>query len=64
MMRRVEPALLVVRSHRDFPSGEDNQRWVREVIERKHNAVPGEKLARNGVNCARYRRWRCRRTRR
>ncbi len=37
--------MLVLRGHRDFPSVEEYQRWVREVIEREHNAVLGEKLA-------------------
>jgi transcriptional regulator with XRE-family HTH domain len=37
--------MLVLRGSRDFPSVEEYQRWVREVIEREHNALLGEKLA-------------------
>lgn len=37
--------MLVLRGSRDFPSLEEYQRWVREVIEREHNALLGEKLA-------------------
>jgi hypothetical protein len=37
--------MLVLRRSRDFPSVEEYQRWVREVIEREHNALLGEKLA-------------------
>jgi hypothetical protein len=37
--------MLVLRGHRDFASVEEYQRWVREVIEREHNAALGEKLA-------------------
>jgi len=36
--------MLVLRDSRDFPSLEEYQRWVREVIEREHNALLGEKL--------------------
>jgi hypothetical protein len=36
--------ILVLRGSRDFPSVEEYQRWVREVIEREHNALLGEKL--------------------
>jgi len=36
---------LVLRGSRDFPSVEEYQRWVREVIECEHNALAGEKLA-------------------
>jgi hypothetical protein len=35
---------LVLRGSRDFPSVEEYQRWVREVIEREHNALLGERL--------------------
>ena len=37
--------MLVLRGSRDFPSVEEYQRWVREVIEHQHNALLGEKLA-------------------
>ena len=37
--------MLVLRGRRDFASVEEYQRWVREVIEREHNALLGEKLA-------------------
>jgi hypothetical protein len=37
--------MLVLRGSRDFQSVEDYQRWVREMIEREHNALLGEKLA-------------------
>jgi hypothetical protein len=37
--------MLVLRGSRDFASVEEYQRWVREVIEREHNALLGEKLA-------------------
>ena len=36
--------MLVLRGHRDFPCVEEYQRWVREVIEREHNAGLGDKL--------------------
>src|SRR5262249_55899122 len=36
--------MLVLRGSRDFASVEEYQRWVREVIEREHNALLGEKL--------------------
>ena len=36
--------MLVLRGSRDFLSVEEYQRWVREVIEREHNAVLGKKL--------------------
>lgn len=36
--------MLVLRGSRDFPSVEEYQRWVREVIEREHNALLEEKL--------------------
>jgi len=35
---------LVLRGSHDFPSVDEYQRWVREVIEREHNALLGEKL--------------------
>jgi len=35
---------LVLRGDRDFPGVEDYQRWVREVVEREHNAGLGAKL--------------------
>lgn len=35
---------LMLRGSRDFPNVEEYQRWVREVIERDHNAPLGEKL--------------------
>ena len=35
---------LVLRGSHDFPSVDEYQRWVREVIEREHNALRGEKL--------------------
>jgi hypothetical protein len=37
--------MLVLRGSRDFASVEEYQRWAREVIEREHNALLGEKLA-------------------
>jgi hypothetical protein len=37
--------MLVLRGSRDFPSVEEYQRWVRELIEREHNVLLGEKLA-------------------
>jgi hypothetical protein len=37
--------MLVLRGNRDFISVEEYQRWVREVIERQHNALLGTKLA-------------------
>src|SRR5713101_6064580 len=37
--------MLVLRGSYDFPSVEEYQCWVREVIEREHNALLGEKLA-------------------
>jgi hypothetical protein len=37
--------MLVLRGNRDFPSVEEYQRWVREVIEHQHNALRGTKLA-------------------
>ena len=37
--------MLVLRGNHDFPSVEEYQRWVREVIEREHNALLGTKLA-------------------
>jgi len=37
--------MLVLRASRDFASVEEYQRWVREMIEREHNALLGEKLA-------------------
>lgn len=37
--------MLVLRGSRDFASVEEYQRWVREVIEREHNTLLGEKLA-------------------
>ena len=36
--------MLVLRGSYDFPSVDEYQRWVREVIEREHNALLGEKL--------------------
>jgi hypothetical protein len=36
--------MLVLRGSHDFPSVDEYQRWVREVIEREHNALLGEKL--------------------
>jgi hypothetical protein len=36
--------MLVLRGSHDFPSVDESQRWVREVIERDHNALLGEKL--------------------
>lgn len=36
--------MLVLRGSRDFPSIEEYQRWVREMIECEHNALLGEKL--------------------
>lgn len=36
--------MLVLRGSRDFPTVEEYQRWVREMIEREHNALLGEKL--------------------
>ena len=36
--------MLVLRGSHDFVSVEEYQRWVREVIEREHNALLGEKL--------------------
>ena len=36
--------MLVLRGSHDFPSVDEYQRWVREVIERQHNALLGEKL--------------------
>ena len=37
--------MLVLRGSRDFTGVEEYQAWVREVIEREHNALLGEKLA-------------------
>jgi transcriptional regulator with XRE-family HTH domain len=37
--------MLVLRGSRDFASVEGYQRWVREMIEREHNALLNEKLA-------------------
>jgi len=37
--------MLVLRGNHDFPSVEEYQRWVREVIEREHNALLDTKLA-------------------
>ena len=37
--------MLVLRGSREFTSVEEYQAWVREVIEREHNALLGEKLA-------------------
>jgi hypothetical protein len=37
--------MLVLRGSHDFPSVDDYQRWVREIIEREHNALLGDKLA-------------------
>jgi hypothetical protein len=37
--------MLVLRGTRDFSSVEEYQRWVREIIEREHNVLLGEKLA-------------------
>jgi hypothetical protein len=37
--------MLVLRGSRDFQSVAEYQRWVREMIEREHNALLGEKLA-------------------
>lgn len=36
--------MLVLRGRRDFPSVDEYQRWVREVIQREHNALLGAKL--------------------
>ena len=36
--------MLVLRGSRDFPSVDEYQRWVREMIEREHNALLGAKL--------------------
>jgi len=36
--------MLVLRHSHDFPNVEEYQRWVREVIEREHNALLGAKL--------------------
>jgi hypothetical protein len=36
--------MLVLRGSHDFPSVDEYQRWVREVIEREHNGLLGEKL--------------------
>ena len=44
--------MLVLRGSHDFPSVEEYQRWVREVIEREHNALLGEKLARGATSSA------------
>jgi hypothetical protein len=37
--------MLVLRGNHDFSSVDDYQRWVREIIEREHNALLGDKLA-------------------
>lgn len=37
--------MLVLRGSRDFPSVEEYQRWVRDLIEHEHNALLGDKLA-------------------
>jgi hypothetical protein len=37
--------MLVLRGNRDFSSVDEYQRWVREIIEREHNALLGDKLA-------------------
>jgi hypothetical protein len=37
--------MLVLRGNHDFSSVEAYQRWVREIIEREHNALLSEKLA-------------------
>jgi hypothetical protein len=36
--------MLVVRGRRDFASVEEYERWVREMIEREHNVLLGDKL--------------------
>jgi hypothetical protein len=36
--------MLVLRGRRDFASVEEYQRWVREMIDREHNALLGEKF--------------------
>ncbi len=37
--------MLVLRGSHDFSSVEEYQRWVREIIEREHNGLLGDKLA-------------------
>jgi Mu transposase, C-terminal domain len=37
--------MLVLRGNHDFSSVDEYQRWVREIIEREHNALLGAKLA-------------------
>jgi hypothetical protein len=37
--------MLVLRGNHDFSSTDDYQRWVREIIEREHNTLLGDKLA-------------------
>jgi hypothetical protein len=37
--------MLVLRGKSDFSSVEEYQRWVREIIEREHNVLLGDKLA-------------------
>jgi hypothetical protein len=37
--------MLVLRGSHDFSSVDEYQRWVREIIEREHNALLGDKLA-------------------
>jgi hypothetical protein len=44
-LRTILAQMLVLRGSRDFASVEEYQRWVREVIEREHNTLLGEKLA-------------------
>jgi hypothetical protein len=37
--------MLVLRGNHDFSSVDEYQRWVREIIEREHNSLLGDKLA-------------------
>ena len=48
--------MLVLRGSHDFPSVDEYQRWVREVIEREHNALHSARSwSRSGAICARCR---------
>jgi hypothetical protein len=51
--------MLVLRGSHDFASEDEYQRWVREVIERAHNALLGEQLVEERGICARCRWSRC-----
>jgi hypothetical protein len=51
--------MLVLGGSYDFTSVEEYQCWVREVIEREHNALLPKSWPRNDGICTHCRRWRC-----